>query len=168
MNLRSIDVWTGAHTFGQAHCNNFINRLYNFNYTGNPDPTLNTTYLEALREICSVGLDNLADMDLTTPKQFDNKYYSNLQYQNGLLQSDQELFSTSDADTVALVNRFSTDQSVFFDNFVVSMLKMGSTSVLTEDEGEIRLQCNFVNGDSSGLVGVASKAPKLKLAAKSK
>lgn len=120
-----------------------------------------------MSEICPVDAteDNLADLDLITPNQFDNKYYSNLQYQNGLLQSDQELFSTSDADTTDLVNSFSSDQSVFFENFVVSMIKMGSISVLTEDEGEIRLQCNLVNEDSSGLVGVASKAPKQKLAA---
>lgn len=123
--------------------------------------------MKALSEICPVDAteDNLADLDLITPNQFDNKYYSNLQYQNGLLQSDQELFSTSDADTTDLVNSFSSDQSVFFENFVVSMIKMGSISVLTEDEGEIRLQCNLVNEDSSGLVGVASKAPKQKLAA---
>ncbi|KAG2395512.1 hypothetical protein LR48_Vigan09g183800 [Vigna angularis] len=166
LNTTDLVSLSGAHTFGQAHCKNFINRLYNFNYTGSADPTLNSTYLEALSKICPVDAteDNLADLDLITPNQFDNKYYSNLQYQNGLLQSDQELFSSSDADTIDLVNSFSSDQSVFFENFVVSMIKMGSISVLTEDEGEIRLQCNLVNEDSSGLVGVASKAPKQKLA----
>lgn len=148
----------------------FSNRLHNFNDTGSPDPTLNSTYLATLSEICPLDAteDNLANLDLTTPDKFDNKYYSNLQNHNGLLQSDQELFSTSGADTIHLVNSFSSDQSVFFDNFAVSMTKMGSISVLTGDEGEIRLQCNLVNEDSSGLVGVASKDRKEKVVAKSK
>ena len=148
----------------------FSNRLHNFNDTESPDPTLNSTYLATLSEICPLDAteDNLANLDLTTPDKFDNKYYSNLQNHNGLLQSDKELFSTSGADTIHLVNSFSSDQSVFFDNFAVSMTKMGSISVLTGDEGEIRLQCNLVNEDSSGLVGVASKDRKEKVVAKSK
>jgi len=158
-----INVWTGAHTFGRAHCSLFSDRLYNFNDTESADPTLNSTYFATLSELCPLDAteDNLANLDLTTPDEFDNKYYSDLQNLNGLLQSDQELFSTSDADTIDLVNSFSSDQSVFFDNFVVSMTKMGSISVLTGDEGEIRLQCNLVNEDSS-------KDPKEKLLAKSK
>ncbi|KAJ1420918.1 Secretory peroxidase [Sesbania bispinosa] len=151
--LNTLDLVTlsGAHTFGRAHCSLFINRLYNFSGTGNPDPTLDTTYLELLREICPENAteNNITNFDLTTPDQFDNKYYSNLQSQKGLLQSDQELFSTPDADTIDIVNSYSSDQDLFFNNFIESMIKMGNIGVLTGDEGEIRLQCNFVNGDSS-------------------
>ncbi|CAJ1962914.1 unnamed protein product [Sphenostylis stenocarpa] len=170
LNTTDLVALSGAHTFGQARCSTFIDRLYSFNDTGSSDPTLNTTYLATLSEICALDAtdDSLTDLDLTTPNQFDNKYYSNLQYLNGLLQSDQELFSTSDADTIDLVNSFSSDQSVFFANFVVSMIKMGNISVLTGDEGEIRLQCNYVNEDSSGLAGVASKDPKEMLEAQPK
>ncbi|KAK7331260.1 hypothetical protein VNO77_25480 [Canavalia gladiata] len=160
LNTNDLVTLSGAHTFGRAHCSTFINRLYNFNNTGNPDPTLNTTYLETLREKCPENSTNLTDLDLTTPNKFDNKYYSNLQQLNGLLQSDQELFSTPGADTIGIVNSFSNDQNFFFQNFISSMIKMGNIGVLTGDEGEIRLQCNFVNDESSELVGVSSKDSK--------
>ncbi|RDX74533.1 Peroxidase 15, partial [Mucuna pruriens] len=170
LNTTDLVTLSGAHTFGRAHCSTFIDRLYNFSNTGNPDPTLNTNYLEILREICPQNAteNNLTNLDLTTPDQFDNNYYSNIQDNNGLLQSDQELFSTTGADTIDLVNSFSSDQTVFFDNFVVSMIKMGNIGVLEGDEGEIRLQCNFVNVDSSPLAAVPSKDPKDKLVAQSK
>jgi len=155
----NFHICIGAHTFGRAKCSTFINRLYNFNSTGNPDQTLNTTYLQTLREICpqnGTG-NNLTNLDLTTPNQFDNKFYSNLQSHKGLLQSDQELFSTPNADTIAIVNSFSSNQALFFENFRVSMIKMANIGVLTGDQGEIRLQCNFINADSSGLSSGASK-----------
>jgi len=159
----------GAHTFGRARCSTFNNRLYNFNNTGNPDPTLNTTYLATLRLICPQNAtgNNLTNLDLTTPDQFDNKYYSNLQQLNGLLQSDQELFSTTGADTIPIVNTFSSNQNTFFANFAASMIKMGNIGVLTGDQGEIRLQCNFVNGNSFGLASMASKNPKEKMVSQS-
>ncbi|XP_006598350.3 peroxidase 54, partial [Glycine max] len=147
--LNTLDLVTlsGGHTFGRARCSTFINRLYNFNNTGNPGPTLNTTYLELLRARCPQNAteNNLTSLDLTTPDQFDNRYYSNLQQLNGLLQSDQELFSTPGADTIPIVNSFISNQNTFFANFRVSMIKMGNIGVLTGDEGEIRSQCNFVN-----------------------
>ncbi|KAG2395511.1 Peroxidase 15 [Vigna angularis] len=164
LNTTDLVALSGGHTFGRAHCSTFNNRLYNFNNTGNPDPTLNTTYLATLRLICpqnDTG-NNLTNLDLTTPDQFDNKYYSNLQHLNGLLQSDQELFSTPGADTIPIVNSFSSNQNAFFANFVASMIKMGNIGVLTGTDGEIRTQCNFVNGNSFGLASMASKDPKEK------
>ncbi|KAK7332547.1 hypothetical protein VNO80_29300 [Phaseolus coccineus] len=162
LNTTDLVALSGAHTFGRAHCSTFNNRLYNFNNTGNPDPTLNTIYLATLRQICPQNAtgNNLTNLDLTTPDQFDNKYYSNLQQLNGLLQSDQELFSTTAADTIPIVNSFSSNQNTFFANFRASMIKMGNIGVLTGVEGEIRFQCNFVNGDSFGLASMASKNPK--------
>ncbi|GKU94185.1 hypothetical protein SLEP1_g7712 [Rubroshorea leprosula] len=46
----------------------------------------------------------------------------------GLLQTDQDLFSASGADTVAIVDRFANSQSDFFDSFGQSMIKMGNIS----------------------------------------
>lgn len=127
--------------------------MYNFNNTGKPDPTLNTTYLKELSKICpqnGTGT-NLTNLDPITPNKFDKKYYSNLKSGKGLFQSDQELFSTPDADTISIVNKFSRNKNAFFDSFKVSMIKMGNIGVLTGNEGEIRKQCNFINQRSTEL-----------------
>ena len=145
-------LFSGAHTFGRAQCRTFNNRLYNFSGSGNPDPTINTTYLGTLQGICPQNGDDtvVTNLDLTTLDVFDNEYFSNLQIHKGLLQSDQELFSTIGADTIDIVNKFSSKQTAFFKAFVVSMIKMGNISPLTGTAGEIRLNCALVNGNSYG------------------
>lgn len=138
----------GAHTFGRAQCRTFSNRLYNFSGTGNPDPTLNSTYLLTLQQTCPQNGNGsaLTNLDPTTPDGFDNNYFKNLQNNQGLLQSDQELFSTTGAATVSIVNSFSSNQTAFFQSFVQSMINMGNISPLTGTNGEIRLDCKKVNG----------------------
>ncbi|KAJ4834523.1 hypothetical protein Tsubulata_017870 [Turnera subulata] len=124
----------------------FQTRLYNFN-NGNPDPTLDTTYLNQLRQTCpqSGGGSTTTSLDPATPNGFDNNYFTNLQNNRGLLSSDQVLFSTSGAPTVAIVNRFASSQSDFFDSFGQSMINMGNISPLTGSNGEIRADCKRVN-----------------------
>jgi peroxidase len=87
----------------------------------------------------------LNNLDPTTPDDFDNNYFTNLQNNRGLLQTDQILFSTSGADTVAVVNRFANSQTAFFDSFAQSMIKLGNLSPLTGSNGEIRADCKRVN-----------------------
>lgn len=140
--------YIGAHTFGRAQCRLFSNRLYNFSGTGNPDPTLNTTYLATLQQICPQNGSGttLTNLDPTTPDAFDSNYFTNLQSNQGLLQSDQELFSTSGAATVSIVNSFASSQTAFFQSFAQSMINMGNISPLTGSSGEIRSDCKKVNG----------------------
>ncbi|KAJ7955530.1 Peroxidase [Quillaja saponaria] len=149
LDTNDLVALSGAHTFGRAQCRTFKDRLYDFNSTGVPDETLNTTLLSTLRTICpQTGNDStITNLDQTTPDEFDNAYYSNLQVEKGLLQSDQVLFSTPDADTAPIVNNFSNNQDAFFDSFVTSMIRMGNLSPLTGTAGEIRLNCSLVNSD---------------------
>jgi peroxidase len=102
--------------------------------------------------------NNRVNFDPTTPDTLDKNFYNNLQGKKGLLQSDQELFSTPGADTISIVNSFANSQNVFFQNFINSMIKMGNIDVLTGKKGEIRKQCNFINKKSfeSDLATVAS------------
>ncbi|KAF3618792.1 Peroxidase 54 [Capsicum annuum] len=113
--------------------------------SGNPDPTLNTTYLANLRQICpqNGSATALANLDPTTSNSFDNNYYTNLQNNQGLLQSDQELTSTPTVSSI--VNTFSSNQNTFFQSFVQSMINMGNISPLTGTNGEIRSDCKRVN-----------------------
>ncbi|XP_009610510.1 peroxidase 15-like [Nicotiana tomentosiformis] len=147
LNVTDLVALSGAHTFGRAQCRVFSARLNNFNGTGNPDPTLNTTYLANLRQICpqNGSATALANLDPTTSDSFDNNYFANLQSNQGLLQSDQELFSTPGAATVSIVNTFSSNQNTFFQSFVQSMINMGNISPLTGTNGEIRSDCKRVN-----------------------
>ncbi|KAF4374540.1 hypothetical protein F8388_016091 [Cannabis sativa] len=137
-----------AHTFGRAQCRTFVNRLYNFNGTGNPDPSLNSTYLATLQQTCPQNGSGttLTDLDPSSADNFDNNYFNNLQNNRGLLQSDQELFSTSGASTVSIVNNFISNQTAFFVSFAQSMINMGNISPLTGSNGEVRLDCKKVNG----------------------
>ncbi|KAL6200724.1 hypothetical protein ACLB2K_030505 [Fragaria x ananassa] len=141
---------SGAHTFGRARCSTFVNRLYDFNGTGNPDRSIDTTYLGTLQQTCPNGgnggtLANLDPTSTTTPNGFDKNYFTNLQNKQGLLQTDQELFSTSGADTISIVDRFANSESDFFDSFAKSMINMGNIKVLTGSDGEIRTDCKRVN-----------------------
>ncbi|XVE75735.1 hypothetical protein DITRI_Ditri12bG0116600 [Diplodiscus trichospermus] len=148
LNTNDLVALSGAHTFGRAQCRFFSNRVYNFSGTGNPDPSLNASYLTTLQQICpqSGSGVNVANLDPTTPDTFDNNYFSNLQNNQGLLQSDQELFSTTGAPTISIVNTFSSNQTAFFQSFAQSMINMGNISPLTGSSGEIRSDCKKVNG----------------------
>ncbi|OVA13079.1 Plant peroxidase [Macleaya cordata] len=148
LNITDLVALSGAHTFGRAQCRTFINRLYNFSGSGNPDPTLNSSYLATLQQTCPQNGNGsiLTNLDPTTANGFDNNYFSNLQMNRGLLQSDQELFSTNGSSTISIVNSFSSNQTIFFQNFVQSMIKMGNISPLTGSNGEIRSDCKKING----------------------
>ncbi|KAF9610002.1 hypothetical protein IFM89_019642 [Coptis chinensis] len=148
LNTNDLVALSGAHTFGRAQCRTFSNRLFNFSGTGNPDQTLASSYLATLRQTCpqNGSGSTLANLDLTTPNNFDNNYFSNLQNNQGLLQSDQELFSTTGAATIVIVNNFVNNQTAFFQSFAQSMINMGNISPLTGSSGEIRSDCKKVNG----------------------
>ncbi|CAN8268228.1 unnamed protein product [Cochlearia groenlandica] len=128
-----------------------MDRLYNFSQTGLPDPTLNTTYLQTLRGLCPLNgnLSTLLDLHQRTPTVFDNKYYANLKELKGLIQSDQELFSSPDAtDTISLVRAYADGTQTFFNAFVEAMVRMGNLSPLTGSQGQVRLNCRVVNSNS--------------------
>uniref|UniRef100_A0A2P2Q431 Peroxidase n=1 Tax=Rhizophora mucronata TaxID=61149 RepID=A0A2P2Q431_RHIMU len=148
LNTNDLVALSGAHTFGRAQCRTFSSRLFNFSGTGNPDPTLNSTYLTTLQQLCPQNGSGttLANLDPTTPNGFDNNYFANLQTRRGLLRSDQELFSTTGAATIAIVNNFASNQTAFFQSFAQSMINMGNISPLTGSNGEIRSDCKKVNG----------------------
>ncbi|XP_010520028.1 PREDICTED: peroxidase A2-like [Tarenaya hassleriana] len=148
LNTSDLVALSGAHTFGRAQCRLFSSRLYNFSGTGNPDPSLNTTFLNSLQQLCPRNGSGsvITNLDLQTPDSFDNAYFANLQTNQGLLQSDQELFSTRGAATVAIVASFASNQTLFFQAFAQSMINMGNISPLTGNSGEIRQDCKKVNG----------------------
>ncbi|KAJ7955529.1 Peroxidase [Quillaja saponaria] len=147
LDTTDVVALSGAHTFGRARCNTFNDRLNNFQNTSNPDPTLDATYLQTLRQACPEGGDGsrLNNLDPTTPDGFDNNYFTNLQNNRGLLGSDQVLLSTTGAATIDIVNRFANSQTDFFNSFAQSMIKMGNISPLTGSNGEIRTDCKRVN-----------------------
>ncbi|GLT76575.1 hypothetical protein SLA2020_482280 [Shorea laevis] len=139
---------SGAHTFGRARCSTFNQRLYDFNgQDGATDPSLDATYLATLQQTCPEGgnANTLTNLDPSTPDTFDNNYFTNLQNKQGLLATDQMLYSTTGADTVSIVDRFAGSQSEFFDSFTQSMINLGNVNVLTGSQGEIRTNCARIN-----------------------
>ncbi|GAU36831.1 hypothetical protein TSUD_320700 [Trifolium subterraneum] len=143
LTVLDLVVLSGAHTIGRTTCGSIQNRLYNYQGTGKPDPSIDAKYLNFLKRKCRWASEYV-DLDATTPKTFDRMYYINLKKNMGLLSTDQWL--QSDPRTSPLVSALSASPSVFEHQFAVSMSKFGVIDVLTEeDEGEIRTNCNYVN-----------------------
>nr|GMD42487.1 peroxidase A2-like [Ipomoea batatas] len=147
LNINDVVALSGAHTFGRAQCRTFSNRLYNFNNTGNPDPSLDPTYAAMLRNTCPQNGSGftVANLDPTTPNSFDNNYFSSLLKNQGLLQSDQVLLFTPGGATITMVNHFAQNQTAFFESFAFAMIKMGNINPLTGSSGEIRSDCKNPN-----------------------
>ncbi|KAJ7174244.1 hypothetical protein O6H91_02G077000 [Diphasiastrum complanatum] len=139
---------SGAHTIGRAHCAVFVSRLFNFNNTGSPDPSLNSAYRNLLRATCpqSGSPNPLVSLDRGSQFRFDNSYYNNLLSNAGLLLTDQEL--NQDSVTKGSVHAFARDEDHFFVRFTESMIKMGKIDLKTRQNGEVRLQCNAINNST--------------------
>ncbi|KAF8097853.1 hypothetical protein N665_0280s0052 [Sinapis alba] len=150
LNVADVVSLSGAHTFGQAKCDVFSNRLFNFNGAGSPDTTLETTLLSDLRTVCPAGGNGnqTAPLDRNSTDAFDNNYFKNLLEGKGLLSSDQILFSSDLAvnTTKRLVEAYSRSQYLFFRDFAGSMIKMGGiTNSLNGSSGEVRKNCRVIN-----------------------
>lgn len=142
--------YKGAHTFGQAKCDLFRNRLFNFTGQGSPDATLETTLLSDLRTVCPIGGNGnvTAPLDRNSTDVFDNNYFKNLLQGKGLLSSDQILFSSDLAvnTTKRLVEAYSQSQSLFFRDFTCSMIRMGGImNPVNGSSGEVRKNCRVIN-----------------------
>ena len=109
------------------------------------------TYLASLREICPAssgeGGSNVTAMDNVTPNLFDNSIYHTLLRGEGLLSSDQAMYTSMfGIQTRRIVSKYAEDQVAFFEQFSKSMVKMGN--ILNSEsfvDGEVRRSCRFVN-----------------------
>nr|CAH10840.1 peroxidase [Picea abies] len=138
LSTKDLVALSGAHTIGQSRCAFFRTRIYN-------ESNINAAFATSVKPNCpSAGGDNtLSPLDVVTPTTFDNKYYSNLKVQKGLLHSDQQLFNGGSTDSQ--VTTYSTNQNSFFTDFAAAMVKMGNISPLTGTSGQIRKNCRKAN-----------------------
>ncbi|KAJ0588644.1 putative peroxidase [Helianthus annuus] len=149
LNTQDLVALSGAHTIGTAACALFSYRLYNYNNTNGPDPTIDPAFLPTLRNLCPNGGDGSrrVDLDPASVGRFDNSYYANLRNRRGVLESDAALWN--DPTTQRFVNRFLGVRGLLGLTFNVefgrSMIKMGNIQVKTGTQGEIRRVCSATN-----------------------
>ncbi|KAK4339198.1 hypothetical protein RND71_040660 [Anisodus tanguticus] len=134
----------GGHTVGIAHCSLIQDRLYNFNNTGGPDPTMSKWLLFGLRMKCPRGssFDNIVPLDVKTPSFVDNSFFQQIQRGNGVLQIDQQI--ALDELTKDIVDGIVKGPD-FYTKFGEAMVKLGKVEVLIDAQGEVRKSCRVVN-----------------------
>ena len=141
LDLDTTDLVTlsGGHTIGLGHCTSFTNRLY-----PTQDTNMDKTFAKDLKLTCPASnTTNTTVLDIRSPNTFDNKYYVDLMNRQGLFTSDQDMYS--DQRTRSIVTGFAINQSLFFERFAYSIVKMGMLTVLTGNQGEIRANCSARN-----------------------
>ncbi|XVE91719.1 hypothetical protein REPUB_Repub01dG0035100 [Reevesia pubescens] len=151
LSVTDMVALAGAHTIGMARCENFRARIYGDFATTSGNNPLSNSYLSKLKSICpattSSADNNITAMDNITPNLFDNSFYRTLVRGEGLLSSDQEMYSSFfGIQTKKLVQKYSEDPIAFFNQFSDSMVKMGNiTNSDSFVNGEVRKNCRFVN-----------------------
>ncbi|CAI0549203.1 unnamed protein product [Linum tenue] len=78
-----------------------------------------------------------------SPNSFDNNYFRNLVQREGLLETDQVLFSGGSTDSI--VTEYSRSPSRFSADFTTARIKVGDIQPLTGSAGQIRRICGAVN-----------------------
>nr|AHB59750.1 Prx02 [Brunfelsia pauciflora var. calycina] len=157
-NFTPTDVvaLSGGHTIGIGHCTSFTDRLY-----PNQDSSMDKTFANNLKTTCpTTNSTNTTLLDIRSPNKFDNKYYVDLMNRQGLFTSDQDLYT--DRRTRGIVTSFAINESLFFEQFVNSMIKMGQLNVLTGTQGEIRANCSVRNSANYNLLLPSSVEEKIK------
>ncbi|KAL9234018.1 hypothetical protein vseg_008940 [Gypsophila vaccaria] len=138
-------ILSGAHSIGYTHCKYITNRLYDYKGTKQPQPNLDPRLLKALTMYCPKyggNEDIVVPFDVTTPYKFDHVYYSNLEGNLGILETDQALFL--DPRTKSQVQMLASNKDKFFQAFAIAMEKMGSIHVKRgQKHGEKRVHCSL-------------------------
>lgn len=70
------------------------------------------------------------------------QYYKNLGKKVGLFTSDQSMLT--DPRTRALVALYARDQTAFFNQFSLSLIKMSEIGILSGANGEVRTNCRLL------------------------
>ncbi|KAJ7538628.1 hypothetical protein O6H91_11G057300 [Diphasiastrum complanatum] len=134
----------GSHTIGNARCGFFEDRLYNFQNSGKPDPTMNPNLVKLLTNTCLKNFtDPTTPLDQGTPFIFDSNYYKELLMRNGILRIDEEI--STDPNLFGFVKKFATSSLDFDASFVAAMINLGKVGIKTGSQGEIRLSCSVIN-----------------------
>ncbi|MCL7050097.1 hypothetical protein MKW94_025808 [Papaver nudicaule] len=144
LDIVDMVALSGAHTIGQARCSTFNASLESRSSSAEPG---DLGFLASLAQLCSNNADSanpLAPFDLATPATFDNQYFMNLWSGEALLPSDAALVA-GNSPTLEIVQTYALHQETFFADFTRSMLKMGSLSPLTGENGQIRRNCRVIN-----------------------
>ncbi|CAD6342647.1 unnamed protein product [Miscanthus lutarioriparius] len=92
-------------------------------------PTLNPKYARFLEQ--------------SSPAQFDNQYYRNLQDGGGLLGSDELLYT--DNRTRAMVDSLANSTDAFYKAFADAIVRLSRVGVKSGRRGNIRKQCDVFN-----------------------
>lgn len=126
----------GAHTLGVARCSSFKNRL------SQVDPALDSEFAKTLSRTCTSG-DNAEQPFDATRNDFDNFYFRALLRRNGVLFSDQDLYTSPR--TWNFVNAYAMNEALFFLDFQRAMVKMGLLDIKQGSNGEVRDNCRKIN-----------------------
>ncbi|CAI9779620.1 unnamed protein product [Fraxinus pennsylvanica] len=151
LTLNDMVTLLGAHTVGVAHCGFFQDRLSNFQGTGKPDPTLDSTLASRLLRTSGttsrpLNRDPTVFLDQNTSFIFDHQFYNQIRSKKGILQIDQQL--ALDRSTAPIVSSFASNPSAFQQNFANAMIKLANIQVLVGKAGEIRKNCRVFNPKS--------------------
>ncbi|KAF8041272.1 hypothetical protein BT93_A0015 [Corymbia citriodora subsp. variegata] len=146
--LDVLDVTTllGGHTLGKTTCKFISDRLYNFNNTGQPDPSMDPTFLSELREQCPPNSTNMVYLnpDSGPSYTFSKTFYSRVLNHRAVLGIDQQIAAQDES--LQIAKRYDANYEDFLKMFGHSMTKLGNTWLLPGDQGEIRKNCRVVNG----------------------
>ncbi len=82
-------------------------------------------------------------MDIVTPLHFDNQYYKNLPDLNGVLFSDEVLYTDNSTQSTTQIFANNTDE--WKAAFVAAMIKMGNLPNVTVGEIRVDPLCQVVN-----------------------
>ncbi|KAL6651723.1 hypothetical protein ACP70R_010648 [Stipagrostis hirtigluma subsp. patula] len=144
---------SGAHTVGKARCVSFADRAARGG----------DTFAKKLAANCSRDHNRLQNLDVRTPDAFDNAYFVDLTFNQGVFTSDMALVKNHS--TARFVTKFAKSKDAFFARFAKSMVKLSRVPRKPAGNvGEIRRNCFRTNAQTI-LDGVVDDASGERLAA---
>ncbi|CAN8251696.1 unnamed protein product [Cochlearia groenlandica] len=146
--LNTLDLVTlvGGHTLGTAGCGLVRGRFVNFNGTGQPDPSIDPTFVPLVLAQCAGIGGNRVELDAGSVGSFDTSFLRNVRSSRVVLQSDLVLWE--DRETRSIIQRFLRIRRPilrFGIEFGKSMVKLGLVEVNNGLDGEIRRVCSAIN-----------------------